>query len=361
MLAPIFIRSGLTGGAMAAVIAGTLGFSGHSLGAALVGETRQISVEAKPATGIDAMKAQYRRPVLIPFPEDNRFTLAKAALGKRLYFDPRLSAASVQSCASCHNPGLGWGDGQTVSGGDGIAMLKRRSPTIINAAWGAIFMWDGRAASLEQQALLPIQSKSEMNMPLDKLMSRLAAITEYPTLFAATFGGRGLSPTTLAEALATYERTVVSERSPFDAWIEGDERAIPEPAKKGFVIFNTKGRCSLCHEGWNFTNDGFYDIGLAGDDKGRAAILPKIPAMMHAFKTPGLREIEHRGPYMHDGSIATLEAVIEHYDDGGADRPSRSELIKPLGLTADEKSDLVAFLKTLTSDPIPTMMPVLPR
>jgi cytochrome c peroxidase len=361
MLAPIFIRSGLTGSAMAAVIAATLGFTGHSFAAALVGETRQISVESKPATGIDAMKAQYRRPVLIPFPEDNRFTLAKAALGKKLYFDPRLSAASVQSCASCHNPGLGWGDGQTVGRGDGMAMLKRRSPTIINSAWGAIFMWDGRAATLEQQTLLPIQSTSEMNMPLDQLMSRLAAITEYARLFAATFPGRGLSPSTLAEALATYERTVVSERSPFDAWIEGDERAIPEPAKKGFVIFNTKGRCSQCHEGWNFTNDGFYDIGLAGDDKGRAAILPNIPAMMHAFKTPGLREIEHRGPYMHDGSIATLEAVIEHYDDGGVDRPSRSELIRPLGLTADEKSDLIAFLQTLTGNPIPTMMPVLPR
>jgi cytochrome c peroxidase len=170
-----------------------------------------------------------------------------------------------------------------------------------------------------------------------------------------------MTPATLAEAVATYERTIVSERSPFDAWIEGDEHAIPEAAKRGFVIFNTRGRCSLCHEGWNFTNDGFYDIGLAGSDIGRAAILPAIPAMMRAFKTPGLREIEHRGPYMHDGSIATLEAVIDHYDTGGIERPSRSELVKPLGLAADEKNDLVAFLKTLTSNYEPTMMPVLPH
>jgi len=358
MSASVVIRSGLIG---AAVIAATIGFVNITLGSAIVGETRRVPVELATAANTDAMKAEYRRPVFIPFPKENPYTLAKAALGKKLYFDPRLSAMSAQSCASCHTPGFGWGDGLALGVGRGMTKLDRRSPTIINSAWGARFMWDGRAQNLEQQVLLPIQSAGEMNMPIDQLMERLASITEYGLLFASTFPERGMNPTTLAEAIATYERTVVSERSPFDAWIEGDERAISEAAKRGFAIFNGKGQCSLCHEGWNFTNDSFHDTGLRSTDSGRAAFLPNIPKMMHAFKTPGLREIERRGPYMHDGSIATLEAVVEHYDGGGTDRPSRSDLIGPLGLTPQDKSDLVAFLKTLTGNPAPTIIPVLPR
>ncbi len=358
MSAPRFIHPGLIGIVIAAVVAGAAGFADPGLGSAIVGPTRQVPLEHKAARNIEAMKAEYRRPALIPFPSENRFTPAKAALGKKLYFDPRLSATSAQSCASCHSPGFGWGDGMPLGLASGMA---RRSQTLVNSAWGAAFMWDGRSASLEEQALGPIQSAGEMNMPIDRLMMRLASIAEYRSLFTSTFPRRGITPATLAEALATYERTIVSERSPFDAWVEGDERAISEQAKRGFMIFNTNGRCSSCHEGWNFTNDGFYDIGLADADVGRAAVLPNIPRMMHAFKTPGLREIERRAPYMHDGSIATLEGVIEHYDGGGVDRPSRSELIGPLGLEAEEKSDLIAFLKTLTSTPRPTVMPVFPR
>jgi cytochrome c peroxidase len=361
MSVPVFTRSGSIGAAVLAVIAGLIGSADVSFGAAIVGETRRIAIEPVTAVNIDAIKAGYRRPALIPFPRENPYTRAKAALGKKLYFDPRLSAASAQSCASCHSPGLGWGDGLPVGVGHNMQKLDRRTPTIVNSAWGAVFMWDGRAASLELQALGPIQGAGEMNMPIDRLMDRLASIREYPVLFASVFPEKGMNPATLAEAIATYERTVVSERSPFDAWIEGDERAIPEAAKRGFTIFNTKGRCSLCHEGWNFTNDGFHDTGLRSTDIGRATFLPTISKMMHAFKTPGLREIERRGPYMHDGSIATLEDVMEHYDSGGTDRPSRSDLIGPLDLTPQDKSDLVAFLKTLTGGPDSTIMPVLPR
>jgi cytochrome c peroxidase len=166
---------------------------------------------------------------------------------------------------------------------------------------------------------------------------------------------------TLAKAIATYERTVVSQRAPFDDWIDGNEQAISEEAKRGFALFNAKAQCASCHEGWNFTNDGFQDIGLPSDDIGRGKFMPGVVKMQYAFKTPGLREITRRSPYMHDGSLATLEQVVEHYDRGGVDRPSRSDLVKPLGLTAREKSDLVAFLKTLTSDLNPTAVPVLPR
>jgi cytochrome c peroxidase len=361
MTNPVLSRSGLIGATLAAAIAGTVGFSEIGRGAALVGDTHRFFVSDGSGADLDGLKAGYRRPAFIPFPRENTYTLAKAALGKKLYFDPRLSVSSTRSCASCHSPGFGWGDGQTLGVGPGMKKLDRRTPTIVNLAWGAIFMWDGRAPDLERQALGPIEGANEMNMPLAQLMKRLEEIAEYKMLFAAAFPEAGMSPATLAAAIATYERTIVSEQSPFDAWIEGDENAIPEAAKRGFAIFNTKGRCSSCHEGWNFTNDGFHDIGLRSADVGRAAMLPDIPKMMHAFKTPGLREIERRGPYMHDGSLATLEDVVEHYDGGGVDRPSRSDLIEPIGLGAEEKSDLVAFLKTLTGNLNSTVVPVLPR
>jgi cytochrome c peroxidase len=356
-----FGRSLLLGTAIAAISLGIFGFATSSLGSALVGEMRKVDVGQKPAAGIDAMKAQYRRPSTIPFPKDNPYTPEKASLGKKLYFDTRLSVTSAQACASCHNPGFGWGDGLAVGVGHGMAKLGRHSPTIINAAWSSIFMWDGRLASLEEQALGPIQSPGEMNMPIDQLMERLASIPEYKPLFDVAFPNEGIKVKTLAAAVATYERMVVSERAPFDAWIDGNEKAISEEAKRGFALFNGKAQCSSCHEGWNFTNEGFQDIGLPSDDVGRGKFVPGVIKMQHAFKTPSLREISRRSPYMHDGSIATLEQVVEHYDRGGVDRPSRSDLMKPLGLTSQDKSDLVAFLQTLSSDLNPTAVPVLPR
>jgi cytochrome c peroxidase len=361
MLRPSIGHSALFRTAVAAAALGLFGFASKSLGAAIVGETRHLGLEQKAGATLDAMKAQYRRPASIPFPKDNPYTPDKLVLGKKLYFDTRISVTSAQSCASCHSPAFGWADGLPVGVGFGMAQLGRHSPTIINAAWGAIFMWDGRLANLEEQALGPIQSPGEMNMPIEQLMERLGTIPEYKPLFAAAFPGETMSPKTLAKAIATYERTVVSQRAPFDDWIDGNEKAISEEAKRGFALFNTKALCSSCHEGGNFTNDGFQDIGLASDDIGRGKFVPGIVKMQHAFKTPGLREITRRSPFIHDGSLKTLEQVVEHYDQGGVDRPSRSDLMKPLGLTSQEKSDLVAFLKTLTSDLNPTAVPVLPR
>jgi cytochrome c peroxidase len=347
----------------AAIAAGVVsfGFAGIGYGAALVSQTRHVEVTSRAASGTDALKTLYRRPATIPFPKDNPYTPEKAALGKKLYFDTRLSVTSAQSCASCHSPSLGWGDGLAVGVGHGMQKLGRHSPTVINAAWSDIFMWDGRLPTLEAQALGPIQSAGEMNMPLDQLMKRLSSISEYKPLFASAFPQEGMNEKTLAKAIATYERTVVSERAPFDAWIEGDEKAISEDAKRGFALFNGKAQCAACHEGWNFTNEGFQDIGLASEDVGRGQYLPAVIKMQHAFKTPSLREIARRAPYMHDGSLPTLEAVVDHYDGGGVDRPSRSDLMKPLGLDAREKSDLVAFLNTLTSNLSPTAAPILPR
>src|SRR3954449_3312314 len=248
--------------AVASAGIGVIGFSTIGFGAAVIGESRKVEITQKAPGGLDALKALYRRPSTIPFPKENPYTPEKAALGKKLYFDTRLSVTSAQLCASCHNPGFGWGDGLAVGVGHGMEKLGRRSPTIVKAAGGAIFMWAGRLATLEQQALGPIQSPGEMNMPIDQLMDRLASIAEYKPLFAAAFPTEGMTSKTLVKAIATYERTVVSERAPFDAWIEGNEQAISEQAKRGFVVFNGKAQCSACHEGWNFTNDGFQDIGL---------------------------------------------------------------------------------------------------
>src|SRR5450631_4707529 len=356
-----FIRSAWSGSGVAAATLGFIGFANLSFGAAIVGEMRRTEPNPKAAVAIDAMKAEYRRPALIPFPKENPYTPDKASLGKKLYFDTRISVTSAQSCASCHSPGFGWGDGLAVGVGHGMAKLGRHSPTIVNAAWGGIFMWDGRLANLEEQALGPIQSPGEMNMPIEQLMERLATIAEYKPLFAVAFPDAGLSPKSLAAAIATYERTVVSEEAPFDLWIEGNEQAISDEAKRGFVLFNTKAQCSSCHEGWNFTNDGFQDIGLPSADVGRGQFLPQVIKMEHAFKTPGLREIARRGPYMHDGSLPTLAAVMDHYNNGGIDRPSRSDQIAPLGLSKQDCDDLVAFLTTMTSNLDPTTVPVLPR
>ena len=308
------------------------------------------------------LKAAYKRPASIPFPEDNPFTQAKAKLGQILYFDPRLSRSNMQSCASCHNPSFAWGDGLPKGVGDHMHELRRRSPTILNAAWSEALMWDGRFESLEEQALGPIQADVEMNMPLDELIEKLSEIEGYPPLFAGAFDGSlEITADKIAMALATYERTVISGEAPFDRWIKGQRRAISASAQRGFELFNNKARCAACHSGWRFTDDSFHDIGLPDDDIGRGAELPGIVKMQHAFKTPGLRNIDQRAPYMHDGSLVTLEEVIDHYDRGGFKRPSLSDDMKPLDLTKQEKKDLIAFMESLTSDDDPVTYIQLPR
>jgi cytochrome c peroxidase len=329
--------------------------------AAIVGETRKVDIALPTDRSIDQLRNDYRRPQVIPFPKSNPYTVEKANLGKKLFFDTRLSAANLLSCGACHNPAYGFGDGQPTGVGHGMKTLGRRSPSIINAAYGLIFMWDGRADSLEEQALGPIRADVEMNLPIDQLLVKLKGIPKYTPLFEAAFPKQGIVPDTIAKAIATYERTVVSGSAPFDEWIAGNDKAISEDAKRGFLTFNTKGKCSSCHSGWNFTDDSFHDIGLASEDIGRGKFLPGVPKAEHAFKTPGLREITRRGPYMHNGSVATLEGVVEHYVKGGIDRPSRSALMNPVALTAQEQSEMVAFLKTLTSSLDPTSVPVLPR
>jgi cytochrome c peroxidase len=314
-----------------------------------------------PGPGRELQQA-YRRAAKAPSPQANPTTPARVLLGKTLFFDPRLSASGVTSCATCHNPGFAWGDGMPRAVGHGMQVLARRTPTLLNVAWAELLFWDGRAGSLEEQALGPISAPGEMNLPLEELTARVRGIAEYAPMFEAAYPGEPIAPDTIARAIASFERTIVSEQAPFDRWIEGDEAAISEPAKRGFALFNGKAQCSSCHAGWRFTDDAFHDIGVPGDDRGRGKHLPSIEVVQFAFKTPTLRNVDRRWPYMHDGSEPTLESVIELYDQGGRERrPSLSREIRPLGLSAGEKAELVAFLGTLTSVDARVDVPSLPR
>ena len=321
------------------------------------GTTSDVASTANP----QALLSDYQRPTKVPASKANPQTPEKVALGQMLFFDPRLSGSGVISCASCHNPALGWSDGLPKGLGHMGGRLGRHTPTILNVAYGEPYFWDGRAATLEDQAKGPLTSAKEMNMPADAAISRIQSIPGYVAAFNRAFPGRDISLDTFAAAVASYERTVVSADAPFDKWVEGDEQAISAAAKRGFVLFNGKANCAVCHSGWRMSDDGFHDIGLSGEDRGRAAVAPGIVQLEHAFKTPTLRNINQRAPYMHDGSMPTLAAVIDHYDHGFEHRDSLDSQIHPLDLTSDEKSDLLAFLETLTSVDVPAVVPVLPQ
>jgi cytochrome c peroxidase len=307
------------------------------------------------------LKKKYVRPQITVFPADNPYTSARELLGRTLFFDPRLSGSNFISCATCHNPGFSWSDGLPKGLGDGMKPLRRHTPTILNSAYCDLMFWDGRVDSLEAQALGPIQSPAEMNQPLTNVVKLVASIGDYQAMFKEAYPGEPVGAETLAKAIATFERTVVSGQAPFDRWISGDDNAIPAQAKRGFDLFNHKARCAQCHSGWNFTDNGFHDIGVDDDDLGSGDII-KIEAMQHAVKTPTLRNVALRAPYMHNGSEFSLETVVDFYDRGGkAHRASLADEMQTLHLSADEKADLIAFLKTLTGVEKPVMLPALPR
>ncbi len=320
------------------------------------------SLSGTPAETRHALQQQYRRPAEIPFPPSNPYSDAKFKLGRALFFDPILSGSEVRSCATCHNPGLSWGDGQARAIGEKQIPLTLRSPTLLNIAWIPKLGWDGHFRDLEEVAMGPITATGNMNLSEKAMVERLAAIPGYVDAFDAAFGEGEVTAKKIEFALATFERTIVSKDSAFDRWIDGAESAISEQAKRGFDLFNGKANCAACHSGWAFTDASFHDIGTArGDDWGRGRLFPTSVALRYAFKTPTLRDVARRGPYMHDGSVPTLEAVLDLYDRGGIERPSRAEEIKRLGLTQAEKADLIAFLTTLNGTPEPVSLPALPR
>lgn len=323
------------------------------------------SATAAPATtsattpaATDA-RAAFRRPDTIPFPADNPYTPEKAALGKMLFFDTRLSRDKNLSCASCHNPSFGWEVPFDKAIGAGGKPLGRHAPTALNQAWSKNLFWDGRAPTLEAQARGPIEAGVEMDLPMATAVARLKEVKGYVQAFERVFGSAGITEANVLKAIATFERTIVTGDTPFDRWVRGDAKALPEPAQRGFAVFSGKAQCASCHSGWNFTDDKFHDIGLPGSDPGRAGVTRQA-ADQQAFKTPSLRETAARAPYMHDGSLATLEAVMAHYVAGGVARPSRSPLMQPVALTPQELQDLLAFLRSLSSPNTAMAMPNLP-
>ena len=268
-----------------------------------------------------------------------------------LFFDPILSGSRKISCSSCHNPSKSWADGLQRAVGEDPAGLKIRTPTLIDIAFVDILGWDGKFPDLESVAFGPLMSPQNMNITERELVRRLRHVPRYVAAFNAAFGKGAITRTRIEKALGIYQRTIVAGKAPFDRWISGDETAISAEAKRGFALFNGKAHCSHCHSGPSFTDGSFQDIGTAtGADIGRGRIFPKSEMLRYAFKTPTLRNVAKRAPYMHDGSIPTLEGVIELYNRGGIDRPSRSPSIEPLSLTEIEKKALIEFLQTLTAD-----------
>jgi cytochrome c peroxidase len=303
-------------------------------------------------------------PLVAPGPADNRTTPQRAVLGKTLFFDPRLSSSNWISCATCHNPAMGWSDGLPKGFGHDMKPLKRATPTIVNAGFSKILMWDGRHKTLEEQALGPIEAQVEMNQDLPSLIAKLSSINGYLALFDKAYPGEGINEKTIGKALAAFQRTVVSTESPFDRWRKGDQKALSASARRGFELFKGKANCAACHDGFNFTDNGFHNIGLktigSEEDLGRYAER-KVPVMRGAFKTPTLRDLERTAPYMHSGIYRTLEQVVDHYDRGGDVTENLDPNMKPLALADTEKADLVTFLKSLTGKPTAFTVPQLPN
>ncbi len=298
-------------------------------------------------------KADYRRPP--PRPIENG---AMVELGRELFFDPSLSASGKTSCATCHVPQLGWSSNEARSLGDSGRPTQRKTQTLLGIGHARPpFDWDGRHATLEAQAVssIGIGSMSMFNtgkeVRVDDIIARLRGNGRYPAMFAKAMPGAAITLDNVVIALSAFERSIEPPQAPFDRWIAGDEAAISEAAKRGFVVFNEQGNCIGCHRGWRFTDDDFHDVGTSTTDRGRGGELKNQRFLQFAFKTPTLRSVALRAPYMHDGSMATLREVIDHYEKGGIDRPSRSPMMHPLDLTEQDKTDLVAFLETLTGEP----------
>jgi len=361
------------------------------------GAARQTTMRAPPIpkAGVLARPKSPRQigvpdgALLAAIPPDNPQTPEKIALGQKLFFDGRLSADGTVACGTCHDPDRAFTDGRPVSIGIHGRVGQRNAPTILNALFNKTQFWDGRVKTLEEQAALPIVNTVEMGQPsLDAAVARIAAIGEYRRAFRSVFGRPPNGPD-LLRAIASYERTQLAFDSPFDHYISGDKSAIDASATRGWIVFNTRGRCNKCHaltddkrDTSNFTDNDFHNIGIgiirhnvaalarqaeqlvnSGDSAAidNAAVQTEMSALgrfliskkeadIAAFKTPNLRNVLVTGPYFHDGSQETLWDVVDHYNKGdGLHDPYLDEDIQPLALKETDIDDVVAFLASLTS------------
>ncbi len=298
----------------------------------------------------------------VPIPAHNLQVASKVELGKLLFFDPRLSKDGTVSCASCHAPAAGFADPRQFSLGVGGKQGGRNAPPAMNAAYNHVQFWDGRAGSLEEQALGPIQNPIEMAETLPGVVKKLGAVPEYKKRFQEVFG-TNVTAEGIARAIAAFERTLISTNSPFDRHVAGDKTALSDSAKRGLELFQGKARCVLCHNGPNFTDNKFHNIGVPQtgplkEDLGRYAVT-KRESDRGAFKTPSLRSVALTAPYMHTGGFKTLEEVMEFYNKGGEQVPGKDVFMSALNLTDQEKKDLVELMKSLTGD-LNVSLPKLP-
>jgi cytochrome c peroxidase len=301
---------------------------------------------------LGAIKRDYRRPA--PRPVANQ---PLVDLGRELFFDPRISASGKTACATCHFPELGYVVTDAHPHNDSGKPTSRKSQPLIGLGYAgnAPVGWDGRSATLEAQAKASIATGSmsmrdtDMPVKVEVIEERVRSAPDYVAKFAAALPGKPIDIDTMVQAVAAFERTLEPGLAPFDRWVAGDEAAIPDTAKRGFALFTGKAGCSACHSGWRFTDDQFHDIGTTTTDQGRGREV-KDAALNFAFKTPTLRSVALRAPYMNNASVATLADVVRHYEKGGIDRPSRSPMMVPIRLTDQEQADLVAFMETLTGE-----------
>jgi cytochrome c peroxidase len=303
---------------------------------------------APPAEPLLAVPEGFPVPV---FPEGNELTPERWALGKRLFYDPIMSSDNSVSCASCHLPEMAFTDGKQFSEGVEGRLGTRNAPTLANVAYHPYYTREGGVPTLEMQVLVPIQEHAEFDMNILDIAERLNADSGYVRECRAAYG-REPDAFVITRSIACFERTILSGSSPYDQFLQGKNAALTAAERRGMdLFFGEKTNCSQCHGGFNFTNYAFENNGLYEDysDPGRFRLTGKEEDRA-LFKVPTLRNVGVTVPYMHDGSLPTLEAVVEHYSLGGKNHPHKSGLVKPLGLTAAEKADLVAFLEALTDN-----------
>ena len=342
---------------------------------------------------VNACVAQPRPLAPLPpiqrfIPKDNPMTPEKIALGKMLYFDPRLSGDSSTSCAKCHDPEQGFSNGKQLSDAYPGTKHWRSVPTILNAAYAELLFWDGRSPNLEDQATGPIQAPIEMNQNPSLLVEQLRQIPYYRDQFKKAFHSE-ISFEKIAQAIATFERTIVSRNVPFDDYLKGDESALDDEQINGLALFKGKANCIACHHGPLLSDGKLHALGVpeieplrkdsdriatrhffAKDagyrnyridaDYGRE-LISKSREDRFKFKTPSLREVADTAPYMHNGAFITLEQLVDFYDRGGGNIPNKDPRLKPLHLTEDEKEDLISFLESLSGDPHHIQAPQLPK
>jgi len=318
------------------------------------------AVDAKIGTAM-AIKTPLGLPP-VPVPANNPVTAEKVALGRELFYDRRLSSDNSVSCATCHNPVLGFTDGAAHSTGVGGRTGKRNAIALLNAAYGASLFWDGRAATLEAQVGTPMENSDEMNQPHAITVAKLANDPAMERDFEAAFGPGPITIGKIERAIASFERMLISGNSAFDRYeFGGDKTALSASAVRGLAIFRdpNKGNCAACHTIGDryalFTDGKFHNTGEGVDDEGNLADLgryeqTKLDRDKGAFKTPSLRNVAESAPYMHDGKLRTLDDVAQFYAGGGNSNPYLDKEMKPLNLTARDRADLVEFLKSLSGE-----------